>query len=285
MKPVVYVHAPSRRHLGARLTAFALQARSASASQFEVRYLALDECPELLAYEGRSFRWMNTGRDIRWSRRAGQAFILLRRRVPELMGFEGRALLMDPDILAVGDVWELLSRDLQGCALACRPRIDGRAGWSSAVMLMDCARLRHWRWAAELQELFEGRRELGSWQGLTDEPAHRVQPLEPWWNELDTLTPQTRLLHFTNRRQHPWMTGLPFGDDFDTEVASRGWLGRLLWRGPRYQPSPHEAVFVSVLQHAVQAGALTRAELNAMARAGEVRSDILPLLDQPVKAH
>jgi hypothetical protein len=112
-----------------------------------------------------------------------------------------------------------------------------------------------------------------------------VQALEPWWNELDTLTPQTRLLHFTDRLHHPWMTGLPFGDDFDTDVAGRSGLGRRLWFGPRYQTSPHEAVFVAVLQEAVQAGELTRAELNAMARTGEVRSDILQLLDQPVAAH
>ena len=41
---------------------------------------------------------------------------------PELMGYEGRALVIDPDILAVADVWELLSRDMQGAAIMCRQR-------------------------------------------------------------------------------------------------------------------------------------------------------------------
>ena len=33
---------------------------------------------------------------------------------PELMGYQGRAVVIDPDIFAIGDIWELLTRDMQG---------------------------------------------------------------------------------------------------------------------------------------------------------------------------
>ena len=43
-----------------------------------------------------------------------QSFTPLRFIPPELMGYQNRAVIIDTDIFAVGDVWELLSRDMAG---------------------------------------------------------------------------------------------------------------------------------------------------------------------------
>ena len=47
---------------------------------------------------------------------------------PGLMGYEGRSVVIDPDIFAVADVWELLTRDMQGKAILARRRA-GPKGW------------------------------------------------------------------------------------------------------------------------------------------------------------
>ena len=41
---------------------------------------------------------------------------------PELTGYRGRAVVMDPDIFAAGDIHELLTMDMQGKAIMCRTR-------------------------------------------------------------------------------------------------------------------------------------------------------------------
>ena len=38
-----------------------------------------------------------------------QSFTPLRFMPPQLMGYEGRAIVIDPDVFAVGDVYELLT--------------------------------------------------------------------------------------------------------------------------------------------------------------------------------
>ena len=93
-----------------------------------------------------------------------QSFAPLRRLVPALLGFQGRALVIDPDIFAIGDVYELLSRDMGGRAILCRERPEpheGRRWYYSSVMLLDCNKLTHWQWEREIDELFTGQLQLG----------------------------------------------------------------------------------------------------------------------------
>ena len=51
-----------------------------------------------------------------------QSFTPLRFMPPQLMGYEGRAIVVDPDVFAVGDVHELLTRDMEGKAVMGRRR-------------------------------------------------------------------------------------------------------------------------------------------------------------------
>ena len=71
---------------------------------------------------------------------------------PELMSYEGRAVVVDPDVFAVQDVWELLSatcRARRSCAGSGAPR-----HYASSVMLLDCAKLKHWKLATDFDALF-----------------------------------------------------------------------------------------------------------------------------------
>ena len=70
-----------------------------------------------------------------------QSFTPLRFMPPELMGYQGRAIVIDPDVFAVGDIFELLTprHGGQGDHVP-RPR-KGPKNLASAVMLLDCAKL------------------------------------------------------------------------------------------------------------------------------------------------
>ena len=121
-------------------------------------------------------------------------------------------MVIDPDVFAVGDVWELLQRDMQGKALMCRPR-TGTKGLSgclaSSVMLLDCAKLTHWRCEENFGELFDFERDYADWICLKTEPRESIGFFEDEWNDFDTLTPETRLIHNTKRQTQPGKTGLP----------------------------------------------------------------------------
>ena len=98
---------------------------------------------------------------------------------PELMGYEGRAIVIDPDVFAVGDIFELLSRDMEGKAIMCRRAAAKRPKEPvpASVMLLDCAKLRHWRTAEQFDELFEFKRDYMDWISLKLEPRGDDRPV------------------------------------------------------------------------------------------------------------
>ncbi len=159
-KPTVVIHTNDQQMVAALVCAHSLKSRSKSPDLFDVRLLRLEETPYLYNRDNQKFVWWDGDQPSVWRRRDLQAFAPLRRMVPALLGFQGRALLLDPDIIAVGDVFELLSRDMGGKAILCRPKPqlrEGRLLYSSAVMLLDCSKLKHWHWDRDIDEIFSRR--------------------------------------------------------------------------------------------------------------------------------
>ena len=297
-RPVVYIHTDDRQLFAAEVGAHSLRLRSVHPDAFEVRLLRLEETPQLLAREGQRYVW-NDGVRV-WSRGEYQAFMPLRRLVPQLMGFRGRALVLDPDIFAVGDVFELLRRDMGGKAILCRTRHDiyqnrSRRICASSVMLLDCARLTHWRWDRDLDDIFNGTMDFGIWIGLLTEPPETVGALETAWNHFDTLNERTKLLHNTEKSTQPWKTGLPVDFDMDLDATAepqrhglRARVRRALGIGGArpapgrvYLPHPdprQERLFFSLLNSAIENGAITEQFLRDEIARRHVRADAFALL-------
>ena len=124
------------------------------------------------------------------------------------MSYEGRAVVVDPDVFAVQDVWELLTKDMQGKAIMCRQR-GTPPHYASSVMLLDCAKLKHWKLADDFDALFTGKREYKKWMNLGYEDPASIGLCEPEWNDFDKLTPATKMIHNTRRKTQPWKSGLP----------------------------------------------------------------------------
>ena len=293
--PTVVIHTNDSQLVAARVGAHSLKSRSKSPNLFDVRLLRLEETPHLYKRNNQPFIWWDGDAPSVWRRRDLQSFAPLRRMVPALLGFQGRALLLDPDIFAVGDVYELLTRDMNDKAILCCPKSqwhDGRQLYSSAVVLLDCSKLEHWHWEREIDDIFRGTLKLGPWLTLLDESPDRIGLLEKEWNHFDTLTEKTKLLHNTEIPTQPWKTGLPadYHEHAPRWPAPVEALRRVAHRmtsagGDRtifYRPHPdprQERLFFTLLKECLDEGSITRRLLRQAMRRNHLRKDALTLLD------
>ena len=83
-----------------------------------------------------------------------------------------------------------LIRDMEGKAILCRSRSSSKgrlAIMASSVILLDCAKLTHWRCEIQFNEMFAFHRDYMDWVGLKLEPENTIGLFEHEWNDLDRL--------------------------------------------------------------------------------------------------
>jgi hypothetical protein len=297
VKPTVFIHTNHKQILGAIISQYSLRRNSRHADEFDVRIIQTKDYPFLRDREGQEY--LRDGVTRRWHNEDLQSFTPLRFMPPELMGYQGRAVVVDPDVFAVGDIWDLLSRDMQGAAIMCRPRSghkEKRGIMATSVMLLDCAQLRHWRCEEQFNELFAFKRDYAKWIGLLYEDQSTIQLFETQWNDFDHLTPETKLLHNTKRKTQPWKTGLPVDFLPPEKPAGLPILG-LLHRVRRrlfgdytflgkYSPQPdpkQEKFFFALLHECVEQGIVTEELIRDEMRQNHVRHDAFEVLEKAEK--
>lgn len=286
MKPIVYIQTNAKQFIGAVVSAHSMVRNSAHSEKFDVRIMVQEEYPVFRLYEGA--RYLRHGRDQRWLNSDLQSFTPLRFAPPELQNYSGRALVIDPDVFAVGDVWDLLSRDMRGKAILCRRSKVRGGAYASSVMLLNCEKLRHWSLNSNLAEMFDLRRDYMDWIMLRLEDPETIGLLEDEWNDFDRLTSRTKMLHNTRRRTQPWKTGLPidYTPTEDSSVKGRimrvrrrlfgqyGLLGKY-WSHP---DSQQEKFFFQMLRECVAEGKITMEQIREAMLANRVRHDALKLI-------
>ncbi len=295
MEHCVFIHTNPKQILGAIVARHALRRNSVNKDAFDVRFINTTDHPFLHEMEGQLY--LRDGVKRVWLNDDLQSFTPLRFMPPELMGYQGRAIVMDPDIFAVADIWELLSRDMQGKAIMCRPR-TGTKGvvdrcLASSVMLLDCAKLTHWRCEEQFRSMFDDKLDYHDWICLKTEPRESIGMFENEWNDFDHLTARTKMLHTTRRKTQPWKTGLPV----DWRPAERfrlfppiGWLmrGRRKLFGDyaflgNYKAHPdqnQERLFFGLLRECVEQGVITEQMLDEEMAQNHVRHDAREVLEK-----
>ena len=280
MKPVVFIQSNDRQALAARISAFSIRRNARDAESFDVKIMDVHDHPRLVQ-KGQSIK--RAGHIRRWDPDDLQSFTPLRFFPPQAMGFEGRALVIDPDVFAIGDVCELFDRDLEGKAIWARPRPghNNETNYiATSVMLLDCAKLGHWQFDDELDALFAHRFDYTDWMALRREDPATIGYLEPGWNDFDTLAPRTKLLHTSKRRTQPWKTGLPV----DYTLRERGFLypvRQLLAQRYQRHPDPRqEALVYSLLAEMIDCGEFTTQEVRRGMGADHLRHDSLELVER-----
>jgi len=297
VRPHIFIHTNAKQLIAAMVSAYSMKRNSAHADKFDVVLIQQESYPFFARREGQSYLRKGTTKRI-WDQNDLQSFTLTRFMPPALMGHQGRALVVDPDVFAVQDVWELLNRDMQGKAIMCRSSKTNNGGFASSVMLLDCAKLRHWDVESSFNDMFEGKRDYFSWISLLREDSGTIGTFEDEWNEFNTFKPSTKMMHTPGRTQ-PWKTGLPVdfslaycpstsNAPFKAIVPAVGWLmwlRRKLFSDAvvvdRYTQHPdrnQEAFFFSLLQEAHEKGMITSAQILEAMRRDFIRHDSFEMM-------
>lgn len=284
----IFIHTNKKQIIGAIVSAYSMTRNSRHADKFEVRIIRYDDYPFLARREGQEF--LRDGVKRIWINDDLQSFTPLRFMPPELTGYAGRAVVIDPDVFAVRDVYELLSRDMQGKALMCKARSSTKR-FASSVMLLDCTKLTHWKCEEQFNEMFEFKRDYMDWISLKCEPEDSIGIFEDEWNHFDTLNERTKLLHNTHRRTQPWKTGLPvdFQPSERKKKSNGGILQRLgkVLRGDhkesydRYAPHPDQnqvEFFFGLVRECMEKGLISEAMLREEMRQNHVRHDAFQVM-------
>ncbi len=287
-RPCVFVHTNHKQWIGALVSQYSLKRNSPNGDAFDVKIIHTDDHRFLHDKEGQPY--LRDGLTRHWLVEDLQSFTPLRFMPPKLMGYQGRAVIIDPDIFAVGDIHELLTRDMQGKAIMCRAR-PGKKAYASSVMLLDCAKLRHWDCEAEFEELFAFKRDYMDWVTLKCEAPETIGLFEREWNDFDHLNAQTKLLHNTKRSTQPWKTGLKV--DY-TPPLKKGsllsWLrraresvfGRYGLRGSyKRHPDPNqERFFFQMLRACIEDGVVSEELLRQEMANKHIRPDAFQVIER-----
>jgi hypothetical protein len=305
MKHAVFIQTNHKQIVGAIVAEHALRRYSTNNDKFEVHIVNSRDYPFFLAREGQEY--MRDGVKRVWLNEDLQSFTPTRFMPPELMGYEGRAVVIDPDVFACADIWELLNRDMKGKAVMARMR-SGTKGlidkaYASSVMLLDCAQLKHWKVEEQFNAMFDGDHDYSRWIGLRNEDPTTLEFIENEWNDFDKFTTDTKMLHTTRRKTQPWKTGLPV----DWRPAERfrlfppaAWVLRLrrkifgeygLMGNYKVHPDKNqENFFWGLVKECVEQGKLTEEFLRQEMKDNHVRHDALEVIARvpslpPAPAH
>jgi len=283
MKKGFFIQANKKQILGAYLAQYAFLKTYKGADPIPVTIMLVENIPLFQEYAGTSFTRKAHTKDVRTiDLNDLQSFTLTRFLPPELMGFEGRAVVIDPDIFTLKDIGELFTMNLSNNAIAACTKKDA---WDSSVMVLDCEKLSHWSVATWLDQLSKGETDYDRIMTLRDEKA--VLEIPRIWNNLDKLTDETMMIHTTNRITQPWKTGLPIDFARNTMpkylgVIPREPIHKLLGKyATTYQPHPNkkiEAFFIDLVKNALRDGAISEKIIKEEIAASHVRQDLLALL-------
>ena len=249
-------------------------------SDITVHIINVDEINEFKDFAGKTY--FRNGKLLTYDPNDLQSFTLSRFTPPEHMNFQGRAIVIDPDIFATGDISAFMNMDLEGNSIAACRKGDA---WQSSSMLLDCAKLTHWKIADTLSKLEKKELDYSDIMGLKKET--HIKEIPSIWNSIDHLDSETKLLHTSNRITQPWSTGLPI--DFTPTpmpklfgIIPREPIHKLLGKYPtHYKKHPDnniEEFFLKLVKDAVNAGVLTKDMLEKEIYANRMRKDIFEKL-------
>src|SRR5260221_7062014 len=101
-KPGIFMHTNAKQILGAIVSKYSFERFAPVPGAFDVKLIENKDYPWFLDHEGKPY--LRDGLKRGWLNDDLQSFTVLRFMPPELMGYEGRSIVVDPDVFAVSDV-------------------------------------------------------------------------------------------------------------------------------------------------------------------------------------
>jgi hypothetical protein len=133
-------------------------------------------------------------------------FSFQRFAIPQLNGYQGRAIYLDSDMQVFQDIRQLWTWDFEGSDILSvdEPPDSGRLPQFS-VMVLNCQQLR-WHVVDLVNQLSQGKWTYEEFI-LKMAPANSVAAVLPTgWNDLERYKPEsTALIHYTDMNTQPWL--------------------------------------------------------------------------------
>jgi hypothetical protein len=280
----VFIQTNEKQYLGALMAKYTIERYSEHNDKFSVEIMQAHDISDLNRLYNTKI--LKDGKEVDYGNEDLQSFTLTRFMPPELMNFEGRSIVIDPDIFSTySDIWELFTMDMGENAALMRKH-NGK-DWGTSVMLLDNSKLKHWKIKDIVNELITKKVDYRDWMSLRL-GREKIGLLDEVWNHFDKLTPDTKLIHNTNRITQPWRTGLkieytpkkmrPF-----MGIIPREWIHILLGRNPYiHREHPEKAqidYFFGHLKKAMEDGVIdTDLVLNEI-KQKHIRQDAVEVLE------
>ena len=212
-----------------------------------------------------------------------QNFTLLRFHVPELMKYDGKALVIDPDIFLVRNgIEKIFDIDTQDQVLLSRKGKKINC-WSSSVMLLNNKKLEHWNLSNLINKMKNRELDYSELINLKFE-KNSIGQLDKCWNEFDEINHGTILLHCTEKITQPWRAGLRMNSSIPKLFGflPREYIYRLFGkdlRTGREHPSDEVSIFFfNELKKTLESNIITEDEISQAISLGLIRQDILSLI-------
>jgi hypothetical protein len=144
-------------------------------------------------------------------------FSLYRYLIPQLCGYNGRAIYIDSDTVCLADIGELFDTPLDGADFLAKPdAYKGDELWGLSVMMIDCEKSR-FDLEQIIDEIDHGLYSMMDFSqmapGFLEHHPYKVGRLDPTWNVFDRWDDQTKLIHYTNLETQPWKySNHPYGE-------------------------------------------------------------------------
>src|SRR3990172_5069378 len=112
VRPVVFIHTNANQWVAAKVAEHAIRRTSKHNDRFDIHIIQLRDFPALTSRNGQIY--LRQGRRVVYDIEHPQSFTLLRFLPPQLMRYQGRAVVIDPDVFALQDIYDLLTREMDG---------------------------------------------------------------------------------------------------------------------------------------------------------------------------
>ena len=159
-----------------------------------------------------------------------QSFTLLRFLAPQQDDYNGKLLVIDPDVFAlkkVDNIFNLLSdqEDLACTYIGDKARTE--------VMLINAQKVK-WEFQNIIKKVFNLELDYTDLMNLSFDKNLKIKKLDNSFNSLDVIKDETVLLHTTNRITQPWKEGLKV--DFEIHKSKYYIIKQLVkkWVGKNY---------------------------------------------------
>ncbi len=111
MKKKVFIQSNKKQYLGALLAKYSMEKYLPNRSDITVQIMNVDDNMKdyFKSFYGKEY--FHNGVSMKYNPLDLQSFTLVRFMPPQLMGYEGRAVVIDPDIFTRVDITELFDMD------------------------------------------------------------------------------------------------------------------------------------------------------------------------------